>query len=110
MIISLPLFVETVDHRIYEMLGYDGAIFSSSEINSVKNFKKPFFLLKIGNTFPLSALQQGGWCPVNETETTNGRSRVYVKVEPFSTFTFARGLSYIASISLEINSQSRNVT
>ena len=36
---------------------------------------------------------------VNKIETLYGRSRVYVKVEPRSTFTFTRGLSYITSIS-----------
>ena len=36
---------------------------------------------------------------LNYIETMSGRSRVNVKVEPRSTFTFARGLSYIASIS-----------
>ena len=36
---------------------------------------------------------------VNEIETIYGRSRINVKVEPRSTFTFTRGLSYIASIS-----------
>ena len=36
---------------------------------------------------------------VNKIETMYGRSRVNVKVEPRSTFTFTRGLSYIASIS-----------
>ena len=36
---------------------------------------------------------------VNKMETMYGRSRVYVKVEPRSTFTLTRGLSYIASIS-----------
>ena len=36
---------------------------------------------------------------VNKTETMYGRSRVNVKVEPPSTFTFTRGLSYIASFS-----------
>ena len=36
---------------------------------------------------------------VNNIETMSGRSRVNVKVEPRSTFTFARGPSYIASIS-----------
>ena len=35
---------------------------------------------------------------VNEIETLYGRSRVYVEVEPRSTFTFTGGLSYIASI------------
>ena len=34
---------------------------------------------------------------VNKIETRYGRSRVNVKVEPRSTFTFTRGLSYIAS-------------
>ena len=36
---------------------------------------------------------------VNKIETMYGRSRVNVKVEPRSTFTFTRGLSYIASSS-----------
>ena len=36
---------------------------------------------------------------VNEIETIYGRSRINVKVEPRSTFTFTRGLSYIAFIS-----------
>ena len=36
---------------------------------------------------------------VNKMDTMYGRSRVYVKVEPRSTFTLTRGLSYIASIS-----------
>ena len=36
---------------------------------------------------------------VNKTETMYERSRVNVKVEPRSTFTFTGGLSYIASIS-----------
>ena len=36
---------------------------------------------------------------VNNIETMSGRSRVNVKIEPLSTFTFARGPSYIASIS-----------
>ena len=36
---------------------------------------------------------------VNKTETMYGRSRVNIKVEPRSTFTFTGGLSYIASIS-----------
>ena len=36
---------------------------------------------------------------VNEIETLYGRSRKYVKLEPRSTFTFTRGLSYIAYIS-----------
>ena len=36
---------------------------------------------------------------VNKIGTMYGRSRVYVKVEPRSTFTYTRGLSYIASIS-----------
>ena len=37
---------------------------------------------------------------VNNIETMSGRSRVNVKVEPLSTFTFARGpSSYMASIS-----------
>ena len=36
---------------------------------------------------------------VNKMETMYGQSRVYVKVEPRSTFTLTRGLSYIASIS-----------
>ena len=36
---------------------------------------------------------------LNYIETMSGRSSVNVKVEPRSTFTFARGLSYIASIS-----------
>ena len=36
---------------------------------------------------------------VNKMETMYGRSRVYVKVEPRSTFTLTRALSYIASIS-----------
>ena len=83
--------------------------FSSPERNVVKTFKKFFFFsLKIGNMFLLSALLRGGFplsrnfssrTRVNKTETVNGRSRVYVKVEPLSTFTFVRGLSYIASIS-----------
>ena len=34
---------------------------------------------------------------VNEIEVMYGRSRVNVKVEPRSTFTFTRGLSYFAS-------------
>ena len=36
---------------------------------------------------------------VNEIDAINGRSRANVKVEPRSTFTFTRNLSYIASIS-----------
>ena len=36
---------------------------------------------------------------VNRIKTMYGRSRVNVRVEPSSTFTFTRGLSYIASIS-----------
>ena len=36
---------------------------------------------------------------VNKIETMFGRSRVNVKVEHRSTFTFTRGLSYIAPIS-----------
>ena len=36
---------------------------------------------------------------VNKIETLYGRSRKYVKIEPRSTFTFTRGLSYIAYIS-----------
>ena len=36
---------------------------------------------------------------VNKIETLYGRSRKYVKLEPRSTFTFTRGLSYIAYIS-----------
>ena len=36
---------------------------------------------------------------VNKIETMYGRSRVNVKVEPHSTFTFTRDLSYISSIS-----------
>ena len=36
---------------------------------------------------------------VHKIETLYGRSRIYVKVEPRSTSTFTRGLSYIASIS-----------
>ena len=36
---------------------------------------------------------------VNEIDAVNGRPRANVKVEPRSTFTFTRNLSYIASIS-----------
>ena len=36
---------------------------------------------------------------VNKIDILYGRSRVYVKVEPRSNFTFTCGLSYIASIS-----------
>ena len=36
---------------------------------------------------------------VNKLETPYGRSRLYVEVEPRSTFTSTFGLSYIASIS-----------
>ena len=35
---------------------------------------------------------------VNKIEKLNEKSRVHVKVEPRSTFTFTRGLSYIAAI------------
>ena len=35
---------------------------------------------------------------VDKTEAMYGRSRVNVKVEPRLTFTFTRGLSYIASV------------
>ena len=38
--------------------------------------------------------------PINNIEAIYGRSRVKVKVEPRLTFTFTRGLSYIASILL----------
>ena len=53
--------------------------------------------------FPLSrnfyVLTQVNFTRVNKIETMYGRSRVNVRVEPLPTFTFPRGLSYIASIS-----------
>ena len=39
---------------------------------------------------------------VNKIEAMNGRSRVNVKVEPRSTFTFTRDLSYITFISFTL--------
>ena len=48
--------------------------------------------------FPLSRDFSVG-TRVNKIDTMYGRSRVNVKVEPRSTFTFTRDLSYIASIS-----------
>ena len=36
---------------------------------------------------------------VKKIETMYGRSRVHVKVEPCSTFTFTLGLSYIVAVS-----------
>ena len=60
---------------------------------SVRNLSKGGFPLP--RNFPYARTTTR----VNEIGTMYGRSRVYVKVEPRSTFTYTRGLSYIASIS-----------
>ena len=71
-----------------------GALFFNLSCRS--NFNLPFYCLKVDFHCPVILYVR---THVNTIETMYGRLRVNVKVEPSSTFTFARGLSYMASFS-----------
>ena len=76
-----------------------GALFFNLSCRS--NFNLPFYCLKVDFHCPviLYVRTHVNFTRVNTIETMNGRLRVNVKVEPSSTFMFARGLSYMASFS-----------
>ena len=76
-----------------------GALFFNLSCRS--NFNLPFYCLKVDFHCPviLYVRTHVNFTRVNTIETMYGRLRVNVKVEPSSTFTFVRGLSYMASFS-----------
>ena len=98
----LCLSEQTLLNRSFEessrVSGMNRIFFSNNFCQGKKNFVEPsflplcLFLLRSRNFYVSTHVN---FTRVNKVETMYGRSRVNVRVEPRSTFTLTRGLSYL---------------